>query len=45
VVGPGGQGNPSDSNRAPLCGPNMVPLPEMKSLLRTLMAFDKLAKA
>jgi len=23
----------------------MVPLPEMKSLLRTLMAFDKLAKA
>ena len=44
-LGPGGQGNPSDSNRAPLCGPNMVPLPEMKSLLRTLMAFGKLAKA
>jgi 3-deoxy-D-manno-octulosonic acid (KDO) 8-phosphate synthase len=44
-LGPGGQGNPSDSDRAPLCGPNMVPLPEMKSLLRTLMAFGKLAKA
>ena len=26
-------------------GPNMVPLREMESLLRTLMAFDKLAKA
>ena len=34
-----------ESDRAPLCGPNMVPLPEMKSLLRTLMAFGKLAKA
>ena len=41
----GGQGNPSDSDRPPLCGPDMVPLPEMKSLLRTLMAFGKLAKA
>jgi 3-deoxy-D-manno-octulosonic acid (KDO) 8-phosphate synthase len=26
-------------------GLNMIPLSEMKSLLRTLMGFDKLAKA
>ncbi|MBV9629657.1 MAG: 3-deoxy-8-phosphooctulonate synthase, partial [Xanthobacteraceae bacterium] len=34
-----------DPDRAPSDGPNMVPLREMESLLRTLMAFDKLAKA
>ncbi|MCP8938189.1 3-deoxy-8-phosphooctulonate synthase [Alsobacter sp. SYSU M60028] len=30
--------------RAPSDGPNMVPLKEMPALLRTLMAFDRLAK-
>jgi 2-dehydro-3-deoxyphosphooctonate aldolase (KDO 8-P synthase) len=34
-----------DPDRAPSDGPNMVPLREMEALLRTLMAFDKLAKA
>jgi 2-dehydro-3-deoxyphosphooctonate aldolase (KDO 8-P synthase) len=34
-----------DPDRAPSDGPNMVPLREMESLLRTLMAFDKLSKA
>ena len=33
-----------DPDRAPSDGPNMVPLKEMEPLLRTLMAFDKLAK-
>jgi 3-deoxy-D-manno-octulosonic acid (KDO) 8-phosphate synthase len=35
----------SDPERALSDGPNMVPVREMKSLLRTLMAFDKLTKA
>src|SRR6516164_1670672 len=35
----------SDPDRALSDGPNMVPVREMKSLLRTSMAFDKLAKA
>jgi 2-dehydro-3-deoxyphosphooctonate aldolase (KDO 8-P synthase) len=34
-----------DPDSAPSDGPNMVPLREMEALLRTLMAFDKLAKA
>jgi 2-dehydro-3-deoxyphosphooctonate aldolase (KDO 8-P synthase) len=34
-----------DPDRAPSDGPNMVPLREIEPLLRTLMAFDKLAKA
>jgi 2-dehydro-3-deoxyphosphooctonate aldolase (KDO 8-P synthase) len=34
-----------DPDRAPSDGPNMVPLRELEPLLRTLMAFDKLAKA
>jgi 2-dehydro-3-deoxyphosphooctonate aldolase (KDO 8-P synthase) len=34
-----------DPDRAPSDGPNMVPLKEFEGLLRTLMAFDKLAKA
>ena len=34
-----------DPDKAPSDGPNMVPLREMEPLLRTLMAFDKLAKA
>ena len=34
-----------DPDRALSDGPNMVPLREMEPLLRTLMAFDKLAKA
>jgi 2-dehydro-3-deoxyphosphooctonate aldolase (KDO 8-P synthase) len=34
-----------DPDRAPSDGPNMVPLRDMESLLRTLIAFDKLAKA
>jgi 2-dehydro-3-deoxyphosphooctonate aldolase (KDO 8-P synthase) len=34
-----------DPDRAPSDGLNMVPLREMEPLLRTLMAFDKLAKA
>jgi 2-dehydro-3-deoxyphosphooctonate aldolase (KDO 8-P synthase) len=29
----------------PIIGPNMVPLREFESLLRTLMAFDAVAKA
>jgi len=33
-----------DPDRAPSDGPNMVPLKEMEGLLRTLMAFDRLAK-
>ena len=34
-----------DPDKAPSDGPNMVPLAEMESLLRTLVAFDRLAKA
>jgi 2-dehydro-3-deoxyphosphooctonate aldolase (KDO 8-P synthase) len=34
-----------DPDKAPSDGPNMVPLKELEPLLRTLMAFDKLAKA
>jgi len=34
-----------DPDRAPSDGPNMVPLREMAGLLRTLLAFDRLAKA
>jgi 2-dehydro-3-deoxyphosphooctonate aldolase (KDO 8-P synthase) len=34
-----------DPDNAPSDGPNMVPLKEMKALLETLMAFDRLAKA
>jgi 2-dehydro-3-deoxyphosphooctonate aldolase (KDO 8-P synthase) len=34
-----------DPDRAPSDGPNMVPLKEMAGLLRTLVAFDRLAKA
>ena len=34
-----------DPDRAPSDGPNMVPLKEMAGLLRTLLAFDRLAKA
>jgi 2-dehydro-3-deoxyphosphooctonate aldolase (KDO 8-P synthase) len=33
-----------DPDKAPSDGPNMVPLREMEPLLRTLVAFDKLAK-
>jgi len=33
-----------DPDNAPSDGPNMVPLKEMRSLLETLMAFDRLAK-
>jgi 2-dehydro-3-deoxyphosphooctonate aldolase (KDO 8-P synthase) len=33
-----------DPDRAPSDGPNMVPLSEFEGLLRTLMAFDALAK-
>lgn len=33
-----------DPDKAPSDGPNMVPLKEMESLLRTLVAFDRLAK-
>jgi 2-dehydro-3-deoxyphosphooctonate aldolase (KDO 8-P synthase) len=33
-----------DPDKAPSDGPNMVPLNEMEPLLRTLIAFDKLAK-
>ena len=35
----------SDPDRALSNGPNMVPVREIKSLLRTLTAFDTLAKA
>ena len=34
-----------DPDKAPSDGPNMMPLAEMEPLLRTLIAFDKLAKA
>jgi 2-dehydro-3-deoxyphosphooctonate aldolase (KDO 8-P synthase) len=34
-----------DPDKAPSDGPNMVPLKDMEALLRTLVAFDKLAKA
>lgn len=34
-----------DPDRAPSDGPNMVPLAELEALLRTLVAFDRLAKA
>jgi 2-dehydro-3-deoxyphosphooctonate aldolase (KDO 8-P synthase) len=34
-----------DPDRAPSDGPNMVPLKEMEGLLRTLQAFDRLAKS
>ena len=34
-----------DPDRAPSDGPNMVPLAELESLLKTLMAFDALAKS
>jgi 2-dehydro-3-deoxyphosphooctonate aldolase (KDO 8-P synthase) len=33
-----------DPDRAPSDGPNMVPLKEMEPLLRTLIAFDRVAK-
>ena len=33
-----------DPDKAPSDGPNMVPLREMESLLRTLMEFDRLSK-
>ena len=33
-----------DPDKAPSDGPNMVPLKEMESLLRTLIEFDRLAK-
>jgi 2-dehydro-3-deoxyphosphooctonate aldolase (KDO 8-P synthase) len=33
-----------DPDRAPSDGPNMVPLGQMESLLRTLVAFDRVAK-
>ena len=33
-----------DPDKAPSDGPNMVPLKEFEALLRTLMAFDRLAK-
>lgn len=34
-----------DPDRAPSDGPNMVPLVQMPALVRSLMAFDRLAKA
>jgi 2-dehydro-3-deoxyphosphooctonate aldolase (KDO 8-P synthase) len=34
-----------DPDHAPSDGPNMVPLREFENLVRTLMAFDALAKA
>jgi 2-dehydro-3-deoxyphosphooctonate aldolase (KDO 8-P synthase) len=34
-----------DPDRAPSDGPNMVPLADMEALLRTLQAFDRIAKA
>ena len=33
-----------DPDKAPSDGPNMVPLKDMESLLRTLVEFDRLAK-
>ncbi|MEA2987991.1 MAG: 2-dehydro-3-deoxyphosphooctonate aldolase synthase [Alphaproteobacteria bacterium] len=34
-----------DPDRAPSDGPNMVPLSQIEALLRTLLAFDRLAKS
>jgi 2-dehydro-3-deoxyphosphooctonate aldolase (KDO 8-P synthase) len=34
-----------EPDTAPSDGPNMVPLDQMESLLRNLMAFDKVAKS
>jgi 2-dehydro-3-deoxyphosphooctonate aldolase (KDO 8-P synthase) len=34
-----------DPDHAPSDGPNMIPLKELESLLRTLVAFDKIAKS
>jgi 2-dehydro-3-deoxyphosphooctonate aldolase (KDO 8-P synthase) len=34
-----------DPDNAPSDGPNMIPLDQMESLLGTLLAFDRLAKA
>ena len=34
-----------DPDRAPSDGPNMIPLARMPSLIASLMAFDRLAKA
>jgi 2-dehydro-3-deoxyphosphooctonate aldolase (KDO 8-P synthase) len=34
-----------DPDKAPSDGPNMVPLKEFEGLLRTLMAFDRVAKS
>jgi 2-dehydro-3-deoxyphosphooctonate aldolase (KDO 8-P synthase) len=34
-----------DPDKAPSDGPNMLPLDEIEPLLRSLVAFDKLAKA
>lgn len=34
-----------DPDKAPSDGPNMMPLKEMEQLLRTLLAFDRLAKS
>jgi len=33
-----------DPDRTPSDGPNMVPLSEREGLLRTLLAFDRIAK-
>ncbi len=34
-----------DPDNAPSDGPNMIPLPQMRALIQSLMDFDKLAKA
>jgi 2-dehydro-3-deoxyphosphooctonate aldolase (KDO 8-P synthase) len=34
-----------DPDRAPSDGPNMIPLKELETLLRTLQSFDRIAKA
>jgi 2-dehydro-3-deoxyphosphooctonate aldolase (KDO 8-P synthase) len=34
-----------DPDQAPSDGPNMLPLKDMEGLLRTLMEFDRIAKA
>jgi 2-dehydro-3-deoxyphosphooctonate aldolase (KDO 8-P synthase) len=34
-----------DPDRAPSDGPNMVPLRDLPSILETLVAFDRIAKA
>jgi 2-dehydro-3-deoxyphosphooctonate aldolase (KDO 8-P synthase) len=34
-----------DPDRAPSDGPNMIPLKDLESLLRTLMSFDRIAKS